>query len=152
MIHWINSRRLDPVAAARDTDTQTIMKPLQKIIERVLRDERDVRDATETYQQDFPYERGEEAQVTRREFCNFLGLTSAALFAGAAGFAGKAVIDARATPTFQPVQITGAEAMTPNSALSFAYPGAHDSAILIRAADGAYHAYGQKCTHLACPV
>jgi len=24
--------------------------------------------------------------------------------------------------------------------------------ILVRTADGAYHAYGQKCTHLSCPV
>ena len=45
-----------------------------------MSDESDVRVATAPYQKDFPYERGEEAQVTRREFCNFLGLTSAALF------------------------------------------------------------------------
>ena len=43
---------------------------------------RDVRTATAPYQSEFPYERDEEAQVTRREFCNFLGLTSAALFLG----------------------------------------------------------------------
>jgi len=49
-----------------------------------LSDESDVRAATEPFQAEFPYERDEEAQVTRREFCNFLGLTSAALFAGAA--------------------------------------------------------------------
>src|SRR5262245_30739138 len=128
------------------------MKPLPETIARVLSDERDVRAATEPYQQEFPYERGEEAQVTRREFCNFLGLTSAALFAGAAGFAGKSVIDARETTAFQPVQITGAESMPANAALNFQYPGEHDSAILIRTADGAYHAYGQKCTHLSCPV
>ena len=125
---------------------------LKHTINQVLSDEREVRAATEPYQQDFPYERGEEAQVTRREFCNFLGLTSAALFVGAAGFAGKSVLDARETPTFQPMQIAGAAAMTPNSSLNFAFPGEHDSAILIRTADGAYHAYGQKCTHLACPV
>ena len=34
--------------------------------------------------QDFPYDRDEEAQVTRREFCNFLGLTSAASFSAPA--------------------------------------------------------------------
>jgi Rieske Fe-S protein len=125
---------------------------LDQTIERVLSDERDVRTATEPYQQEFPYERGEEAQVTRREFCNFLGLTSAALFAGAAGFGAKAAIDARQSPTFAAVQISGAEAMTANSALNFNYPATQDSAILIRAADGSYHAYGQQCTHLSCPV
>jgi len=129
-----------------------IMKPLQETIQRVLSDERDVRNATQPYQQEFPYDRGEEAQVTRREFCNFLGLTSAALFAGAAGFATKSVLDARQTTAFQPAQIAGAENMPPNSSLNFQYPDEHDSAILIRTADGGYHAYGQKCTHLSCPV
>ena len=79
---------------------------LDKTIEKVLADDRsdenDVRAATAPHQRDFPYDREEEAQVTRREFCNFLGLTSAALFVGAAGFAGKAAIDARQTPTFLP--------------------------------------------------
>jgi nitrite reductase/ring-hydroxylating ferredoxin subunit len=128
------------------------MKNLNETINRVLSDERDVRAATEPYQKDFPYDRSDEAQVTRREFCNFLGLTSAALFVGAAGFAGKAAIDSRQTPTFAAAQINGAETMAPNSALNFHYPTDKDSAILIRTADGTYHAYSQQCTHLACPV
>ena len=61
------------------------MSKLADTIHRVLSDEADVRAATEPYQKDFPYDRSDEAQVTRREFCNFLGLTSAALFVGAAG-------------------------------------------------------------------
>ena len=125
---------------------------LKNVIDRVLSDERDVRAATEPFQANFPYQREEEAQVTRREFCNFLGLTSAALFLGATGFAAKAVLDARTTESFVAARIEGAEALTPNSSLNFNYPGERDSAILIRAADGTYHAYGQKCTHLSCPV
>jgi Rieske Fe-S protein len=117
-----------------------------------LSDENDVRVATAPFQAEFPYERDEEAQVTRREFCNFLGLTSAALFVGAAGFAGKAVLDARESETPAAAHIEGAELLAPNSSLNFNYPTERDSAILIRTADGAYHAYGQKCTHLSCPV
>lgn len=117
-----------------------------------LSDESDVRAATEPFQAEFPYERDEEAQVTRREFCNFLGLTSAALFIGAAGFAGKAALDARESETLPVTRIEGAEILGPNSSLNFSYPTERDSAILIRAADGSYHAYGQKCTHLSCPV
>ena len=117
-----------------------------------LSDESDVRAATEPFQAEFPYERDEEAQVTRREFCNFLGLTSAALFLGAAGFAAKAALDARETESLAAVHIEGAETLAPNSSLNFNYPTEGDSAILIRTADGAYHAYGQKCTHLSCPV
>ncbi|HEY2961953.1 MAG TPA: Rieske (2Fe-2S) protein [Pyrinomonadaceae bacterium] len=114
--------------------------------------EADVQAATAPFQADFPYEREEEAQVTRREFCNFLGLTSAALFVGAGGFAAKAALDARESETPSAARIDGAEMLAPNSSLNFNYPSERDSAILIRAADGSYHAYGQKCTHLSCPV
>ncbi len=77
------------------------MKNLNETIKKVLSDESDVREATAPYQADFPYERDEEAQVTRREFCNFLGLTSAALFVGAGGFAAKAAFDARQVRIFR---------------------------------------------------
>ncbi len=117
-----------------------------------LSDERDVRRAVAPHQREFPYERGEEAQVTRREFCNFLALTSTALFISAAGFAGKSALDARRTPTFAPARIDGAASLAPGSSLNFRYPTENDTAILVRASDGEYHAYGQKCTHLACPV
>jgi Rieske Fe-S protein len=129
---------------------------LHNTIERVLADDRsdesDVRSATSPHQHDFPYDREEEAQVTRREFCNFLGLTSAALFIGAAGFAGKAAIDGRQVETFSPARIDGAETLAPGSSLNFHYPSENDSAILVRTLNGELHAFGQKCTHLACPV
>src|SRR5688572_398438 len=115
-------------------------------------DENDVRAATAPFQAEFPYERADEAQVTRREFCNFLGLTSAALFLGAGGFAAKAAIDSRKSESFVAASIDGAEALEPNSSLNFNYPAEGDSAILVRTSDGTYHAYGQKCTHLSCPV
>lgn len=117
-----------------------------------LSDESDVRGATAPFQAEFPYERDEETQVTRREFCNFLGLTSAALFVGATGFAAKATLDARESVSLIAARIDGAETLAPNSSLNFSYPTERDSAILIRTADGAYRAYGQKCTHLSCPV
>lgn len=125
---------------------------LSETIKRVLSDETDVRVATAGNQAEFPYERDEEAQVTRREFCNFLGVTSAALFVGAAGFGGKAALDARRTETFVPVKIEGAQVLVPGTSLNFRYPTERDSAILVRTLDGSYHAFGQKCTHLSCPV
>jgi Rieske Fe-S protein len=115
-------------------------------------DERNVREATAFYQSEFPAKRQDEAEVTRREFCNFLGVTSAALFAGAVGFAGKATIDARAEEKSSTAKIEGAERMLPGTALNFRYPTEKDTAILVRAIDGSYYAYGQKCTHLSCPV
>jgi nitrite reductase/ring-hydroxylating ferredoxin subunit len=117
-----------------------------------LSDERDVREATASHQYEFPYDRDEESQVTRREFCNFLFLTSSALFVGAAGFAGKAAYDAQFEVSYTPMKIEGGAALQPGSALNFYYPNENDTAILIRTKDGEYHAFGQKCTHLACPV
>ena len=111
-----------------------------------------MRTATAPHQTDFPYDREEEAQVTRREFCNFLGITSAALFVGATGFAGKAALDARRIESFSPAKIEGAKALTPGSSLNFRYPTDKDTAILVRSLDGSYHAFGQQCTHLSCPV
>ncbi|MFY9555570.1 MAG: Rieske (2Fe-2S) protein [Blastocatellia bacterium] len=117
-----------------------------------LSDERDVRRAIAPHQQDFPYQRSEEAQVTRREFCNFLALTSTTLFVSAAGIAGKAALDARADTSHEPMRIEGAQSVEPGSSLNFRYPYKDDTAILVRSLDGEYYAYGQKCTHLACPV
>src|ERR1041385_1873820 len=98
------------------------MKKLDKTIKRVLNDEDDVRAATASYHADFPYEREEEAGVTRREFCSFLGLTSAALFLGTSGFAAKAAFDGRKSQSFASTPIEAAEALAPNSSLNFNYP------------------------------
>lgn len=117
-----------------------------------ISDERDVREATVSHQKEFPYERDEEGQVTRREFCNFLFLTSSALFVGSVGFAGKSVYDSRFEPTYPQVKIEGAGELQTGSSLNFRYPREEDTAILIRARDGNFYAYGQKCTHLSCPV
>lgn len=114
--------------------------------------EANVRSATAPYQAEFPYERDLEAQVTRREFCNFLFLTSSILFVGAAGFAGKLAYDSGRVQTFAPLKIEGSENLTPGSSLNFRYPEENDTAILIRAFDGQYYAFEQKCTHLTCPV
>ena len=132
--------------------SSNLSKTIDKVLADARSDESDVRSATARHQRDFPYDREEEAQVTRREFCNFLGLTSAALFVSAAGFAGKAAFDARRTPQFPSSKIAGAETLAPGSSLNSRYPSTKDSAILVRTLDGELHAFGQKCTHLSCPV
>ncbi len=125
---------------------------LSKTIAKVLSNEQDVRDATRSHQHEFPYDRDKETQVTRREFCNFLGLTSTALFLGAVGFAGKSAYEAQKIEKFTPLKIEGGISLEKNSALNFHYPNETDPAILIRTNDGNYYAYNQKCTHLSCPV
>ena len=125
---------------------------LAKTIDNVLSDERDVREATAPYQAEFPYERADEADVTRREFCNFLFITSGALLVSTGAFAGKSLYDRSKIEQFAAMKIDGAAELAPGSALNFFYPGEHDSAILVRTRDGEYYAYDQKCTHLTCPV
>ena len=120
--------------------------------DREISDENDVRTASAPFQTEFPYERDREAQVTRREFCNFLFLTSSALFLGAAGFAARAGYDANQKRAFYPTRIGDSANIEPGSALNFSYPTEEDTAILIRSKDGSYSAFGQKCTHLSCPV
>src|SRR5215510_200587 len=127
-------------------------KDLPETIKDVLSDEQTVRTAVARNQADFPYDRDEEAQVTRREFCNFLFLTSSALLVGSAAFAAKYAYQAQAQTSFPSTRIEGAEALEPGNALNFHYPGANDPAILIRTRDGKFFAYDQKCTHLTCPV
>src|SRR4030095_3317790 len=112
---------------------------LSETIEKVLSDESDVREATAAYQAEFPYERDDEAQVTRREFCNFLFLTSTTLFVSAAGFAAKSVYDGRTVREFAPMNIEGATELRPGNSLNFRYPTEKDTAILIRTSDGEYH-------------
>ncbi len=123
---------------------------VQKVL--AISDETNVRSATAPYQAEFPYERDDEAQVTRREFCNFLFLTSSALFLASGGFAGKLAYNSTVEHKLPAMKIAGAEVLQPGGAVNFRYPGEDDTAILIRAADGNYYAYEQKCTHLTCPV
>lgn len=126
---------------------------LSQAIESVLSDESDVRRATASHQFEFPYDRDAEAAVTRREFCGFLFLTSSALFVGAAGVAAKAAYESKAEENApNAIAIDGAAALAPGSSLNFRYPGPKDTAILVRTRDGEFFAYGQKCTHLSCPV
>ena len=125
---------------------------LSNTIQRVLSDENEVREAISPFQKEFPYDRDDEGDVTRREFCNFLFLTSSALLVSGAAFAGKAAYDAREKGAFPAMKIDGAEALQPGNSQNFFYPDRDEPAILIRSRDGEYHAFAQKCTHLTCPV
>lgn len=115
-------------------------------------DELDVRRATDSHQAEFPYNRDAESEVTRREFCNFLVLASGTFFVGTVGFSAKSAFDAAKERVLAPAAIEGAENLTPGSSLNFSYPRPEDTAILVRTSSGDFRAYGQKCTHLSCPV
>ena len=50
----------------KNNNLRTMSSNVNDAIEKVLSDERDVRHAVAPYQKEFPYEQGDEAQVTRR--------------------------------------------------------------------------------------
>ncbi|MNF94686.1 Arsenite oxidase subunit AioB precursor [compost metagenome] len=51
-----------------------------------------------------------------------------------------------------PVRIADIADLPVGEAAKFAYPGKHDTALLIRLGENEYKAYQNACTHLKCPV
>lgn len=49
-------------------------------------------------------------------------------------------------------KIADISSLNVGDAVEFAYPGEHDSALLIRLGENEYKAYQNACTHLKCPV
>lgn len=90
--------------------------------------------------------------VTRREFCNCLLVTSAGLLIAGSTSKSNAATQQEPLLVYPPYKIEGAGGLLPGSSLNFAYPSAGDPAILLRAGDGQYYAYGQKCSHRGCSV
>jgi Rieske Fe-S protein len=93
-----------------------------------------------------------EFRLTRRGFCGSLLLTSAAIVAIDGFSAARAASTCGAGIGDPSMRIDGAESLMPGSSMLFDYPRAGDSAILVRARDGNYHAYCTKCSHLGCSV
>lgn len=94
----------------------------------------------------------EDGQITRREFCNCLLLTSTGLLVATTTLAAEAAAQQEPLLAYPPLRIEGAERMMPGSSLLFAYPRRSDAAILVRAEDGQFYAYGQKCSHMGCSI
>lgn len=94
----------------------------------------------------------EDGQITRREFCNCLLLTSTGLLVATTTLAAEAAARQEPLLAYPPLRIEGAERMMPGSSLLFAYPRRSDAAILVRAEDGQFYAYAQKCSHMGCSI
>ena len=91
-------------------------------------------------------------EITRREFCNGLLLTSTGLIIAATTPVSEAAAQQEPMVAYPPLKIEGAERLMPGSSLQFAFPRASDPAILVRANDGQFYAYGQKCSHMGCSI
>ena len=91
-------------------------------------------------------------QLSRRQFCNTLTATSAALAVVATGLASQVEAGQEPAIVYPPRKIEGAEMLMPGSSLYFTYPTSSDPAILVRGQDGQFYAYSQRCTHRGCSV
>lgn len=103
------------------------------------------------WRRDFPIDWPQDHYVARRDFAKFLVLTS---FAFVVGQVWIAVQNTRRRRRGEPpiAPIAKVEEVPVGSVRSFAYPGEHDSCVLIRTGEETFLAYDNKCTHLMCPV
>jgi arsenite oxidase small subunit len=109
-------------------------------------------DGDPLWQQDFPINRGEELNNSRRQFLKFLGLTSLAFFTGTVATALKAAFEQQRGGTLPPVRIAAVADVPEGGSVNFHYPDESYPAILVHLPGRQFVAYEQRCTHLLCPV
>jgi arsenite oxidase small subunit len=108
---------------------------------------------TPAWKEDFPVSWVDDHFVTRREFTKSLALVSCAAFGanGALVALGAWERGRRAEKT-EPRKIEGAGRLPVGGSMVFEYPGPGDVCLLVRLEPDRFVAFGQKCTHLGCPV
>ena len=103
------------------------------------------------WRRDFPIDTVQENEVARRDFTNFMGLTSLAFVVGQFWIVVQNRFRRQEDPP--PARaIARADEIPVGGTVLFNYPTEHDPCILLRPDAQTYLAYDQKCTHLACAV
>lgn len=103
------------------------------------------------WKQDFPINRSEANQVSRRDFAKLLAVVSGGMVAGNAVIAGKALSDNDEINYEKQIVCTKNDIPT-GGTKSFVLPHENIPYILVRTEQEEYYAYEQKCTHLSCAV
>lgn len=103
------------------------------------------------WRQGFPIDWPQDEYRSRRDFATFLLLTSLAFVVGQAWIVLLRVLRrARGQPPVH--DIAGVTELQVGGSKLFAYPRPGDTCVLVRVRHEQFVAYGQKCTHLSCPV
>lgn len=103
------------------------------------------------WRRDFPIDWPQDEYRTRREFARFLLLTSLAFVVGQAWIVVRNLgRRARGRPPI--TEIAALDALPVGGARLFDYPAGGEKCVLVRLAEDRFVAFGQKCTHLSCPV
>ncbi|MET3292484.1 UNVERIFIED_CONTAM: arsenite oxidase small subunit [Brevibacillus sp. OAP136] len=98
--------------------------------------------------------RSNERSLDRRSFMKTM-VGAAGLFAVSTLPWGALAAKELMGPTdnsFPKQKVANLSDLQPGDSVEFAYPGEHDSALLVCIKDGEYKAYQNACTHLRCPV
>ena len=103
------------------------------------------------WRQEFPIDWPQSEYVSRREFTRLLLVTSLAFVVGQTYIVVSSLLRQRkrALPV---VDIAATDELPVRGVKLFKYPADKDPCVLIHLSTGEYAAYGQKCTHLSCPV
>jgi len=106
-----------------------------------------------TWKDHFPISWVDDHFVTRREFTKSLVWVSLATFLANAVLVvlGRLKRD-WGSETLPQVQVATLDELPVGGARVFYYPGVDDPCLLVRLDTDRYVAFGQKCTHLGCPV
>lgn len=103
------------------------------------------------WRHEFPIDLPQDDYRTRRDFTKLMVITSFAFVVGQAWIVLLSKLRrARGEPPLQ--DIGGVDELSVGGAKLFHYPGPGDACLLVRVAAEKFVAYGQKCTHLSCPV
>lgn len=101
--------------------------------------------------EDFSIESTTDNNISRRDFIRFLGLVSFGLFMGTAGIFLKSLFNQKES-SMAGVKIAELNTIAVGESSTFMIPGKKEPGIMVRLSEDRYVAYGQKCTHLQCPV
>lgn len=103
------------------------------------------------WREQFPIDWPRDDFRSRRDFTKLLGLTSLAFVVGQLWILTLALRRrARAAPSAR--AIASVEELAVGGSKVFDYPRRGEACVLVRIAAETFVAYGQKCTHLSCPV
>lgn len=105
----------------------------------------------ENWKKDFPYEKQQATQVSRRDFAKFLTLVSGGLMVGSGLVAAKAYLAPKEDLQGEHF-ICNKEEVPVGGTRGFVIEGSTIPYILIHLENGDFRAYEQKCTHLSCSV
>lgn len=103
------------------------------------------------WKQDFPINRGEANQVSRRDFAKLLAVVSGGMVLGNGLIAAKAFFSEEKN-IGEKQKICSKNDIPIGGTKSFVLENDNVPYILIHTEEGEFYAYEQKCTHLSCAV